>query len=99
MFGNRYTESSFTLTQTSGSTMNLAFNGTGVSLVGAMRGNHGLYTVTVDGTQSASMNGSASTNLFNQTLFEDNSLQNGTHTLVLENQQSDFVDIDYVGHK
>ena len=67
--------------------------------MGAMRGNHGLYTVTVDGTQSASMNGSASTNLFNQTLFEDNSLQNGTHTLVLENQQNDFVDIDYVGHK
>ena len=57
---NRYGESSFTLTQTSGATVNLAFNGTAVSLLGAMRGNHGLYTVTVDGTQSASMNGSAS---------------------------------------
>lgn len=79
--------------------MNLAFNGTGVSLIGAMRGNHGLYAVNVDGTQSASMNGSASSNLFNQTLFENNSLKNGAHTLILNNLQGDFVDIDYVGHK
>ena len=79
--------------------MNLAFNGTGVSLVGAKRFNHGLYSVTVDGTQSASMNGSSSPDVFNQTLFEDDSLQNGAHTLILENQSTDFVDIDYVGHK
>ncbi len=77
--------------------MNLAFNGTAVSLVGAMRGNHGLYAVTVDGTQSASMNGSASPDKFNQTLFADDSLQIGAHTLILENQQNDFIDIDYVG--
>ena len=79
--------------------MNLAFNGTAVSLVGAMRGNHGLYTVTVDGTQSASMEsmGPQARISCNQTLFEDDSLQNGAHTLILENQQNDFVDIDYVG--
>ncbi|KJA19814.1 hypothetical protein HYPSUDRAFT_143241 [Hypholoma sublateritium FD-334 SS-4] len=93
---DQYSASSFTLTQTQGSTMNLAFNGTGVSLIGAMRGNHGLYAVNIDGTQSASMNGSSSSNLFNQTLFENNSLQMGAHTLILSNLQGTFVDIDYV---
>ena len=98
LFENRYTESSFTLTQTSGATLNLAFNGTGVSLVGAKRGNHGLYSVNIDGTQSTSANGSATTALFNQTLFEINSLQMGAHNLVLTNQQAEFLDIDYVRH-
>lgn len=78
--------------------MNLAFNGTGVSLIGARRGNHGLYSVNIDGTQSTPVNGSANSDLFNQTLFEINSLQKGAHNLVLTNQQADFLDIDYVGY-
>ncbi len=77
--------------------MNLAFNGSAVSLVGAMRGNHGLYAVTVDGTQSPSMNGSSSPAKFNQTLFEIDFRQIGAHTLILENQQNNYIDIDYVG--
>lgn len=94
---NRYTESSFALALALGATMNFAFNGSGIALFGAMRSNHGTYSVTVDGTKSAPANGQSSTSLFNQTMFENYSLQQGFHTLILTNEQQDDFDIDYVG--
>ncbi|KJA19813.1 hypothetical protein HYPSUDRAFT_850510 [Hypholoma sublateritium FD-334 SS-4] len=94
---DQYTESSFALALTLGATMNFAFNGSGIALVGGMRPNHGTYSVTVDGTQSAPANGQSNTSLFNQTMFEDHSLQQGFHTLILTNEQGDDIDIDYVG--
>lgn len=93
---NRYTESSFTKTQLSGATMSLTFNGTGVMIVGAKRGNHGLFSVNLDGAESQPINGSATPNLFNQTLFEHDILQHGSHSLLLTNHDPAFVDIDYV---
>lgn len=76
--------------------MTIAFNGTGVSLYGAKRSNHGLYTVNMDGADSIQANGSSSTSFFQQTLYASNNLTLGYHSVTLENMEPNYVDIDYV---
>ena len=79
-----------------GESMSFTFNGTGLTIVGAKRGNHGLYSVNLDGIGSPALNGSSPTDLMNQTLFVSVQLQKDTHSVVLTNENQAFVDVDYV---
>ncbi|KIK67485.1 hypothetical protein GYMLUDRAFT_1020713 [Collybiopsis luxurians FD-317 M1] len=94
-----YSASSFFATNTNGGTASFTFNGTGIELFGAKRGNHGLYQVTIDGTQFAAASGQASDpGIFQTSLFSKTDLTQGLHTVVLENQGSSgqFVDLDFI---
>ena len=79
-----------------GETMSFTFNGTGFSIVGGKRPNHGLYSVNLDGVNSPAFNGTSANNLFNQTLFSNEQLQKGTHTAVLKNDG--VTDVDFVSN-
>ncbi|KAK0467925.1 uncharacterized protein EV420DRAFT_435073 [Desarmillaria tabescens] len=89
----------FTLCQQRGATATFKFNGTGVGIYGAKRSNHGTYTANLDGSINR-FDGYSQNSIFNQPLFEASSLQNGPHTLVLTNTQTNsnfsYLDIDYV---
>ncbi|KAF9484861.1 hypothetical protein BDN70DRAFT_943805 [Pholiota conissans] len=93
---DKYSESSFMKSNVQGESMSFTFNGTGLTIVGAKRGNHGLYSVNLDGIDSPALNGSSPTDLMNQTLFSSVQLQRDTHSVVLTNEKQAFVDVDYV---
>jgi hypothetical protein len=81
-----------------GDTANFTFTGTGVYLFGALRVNHGDFTVTVDGT-TVTGSGFADPIAFQQPLFGQGNLPYGTHHVVLENAFVNdliFVDLDYI---
>lgn len=98
MFGRtaRYSQSSFTLSQSANATMSFTFFGTSVGIYGAKRGNHGPYQVQVDNQQFPAVNGSSSPDAFNQTLFSTSGLQKGLHTVTLTNGANTYLDVDYV---
>jgi hypothetical protein len=90
-----YSASSFTDTQISNSTVTFTFQGSSLAIYGAMRGNHGPFTVDVDGTVFP-CNGYSSSDLFQVPIFQTN-LQQGTHSVTLTNGGNNtFVDIDFV---
>ncbi|KAJ3781168.1 hypothetical protein GGU10DRAFT_278067 [Lentinula aff. detonsa] len=94
-----YSTSSFFATSTSGGTASFTFNGTGVELFGSKRGNHGLYQVTIDGTIFPAASGEATDpGIFQTSLFSKTDLEQGLHTVILENQGSSgqFVDLDFI---
>ncbi|KAG6901014.1 hypothetical protein C0995_002293 [Termitomyces sp. Mi166 len=72
------------------------FNGTGVEIFGARRGNHGLYAIRVDNTSYPTQNGSANPDIFQQSLFTVQGLQQGQHEVTITNVGTTFVDIDYI---
>ncbi|EDR11964.1 uncharacterized protein LACBIDRAFT_313970 [Laccaria bicolor S238N-H82] len=92
---DKYSQSSFTLTQSANTTMSFTFFGTSVGIYGAKRGNHGPYQVQVDNQQFPAGNGVASPDAFNQTLFST-SLQKGVHTVTLTNGANTYLDVDYI---
>lgn len=89
----------FTLCQQNGATATFKFNGTGIAIYGAKRFNHGTYSATLDGVINR-FDGYSQTSIYNQSLFSASSLQNGPHTLILTNTQTDnnlsYLDVDYV---
>ncbi|GAW00534.1 hypothetical protein LENED_002061 [Lentinula edodes] len=94
-----YTSSSFFATSTSGGTASFTFNGTGIELFGSKRGNHGLYQVSIDRTTFPAASGEATDpGIFQASLFSKTDLEQGLHTVVLENQGSagQFVDLDFI---
>jgi len=93
-----YSASSFFATSTSGGTASFTFNGTGIELFGAERSNHGLYVVTLDGTQYPPASGESANPTFQATLFSQTDLTQGLHTVTLQNDGSSgqFVDLDYI---
>ncbi|KAF9462269.1 hypothetical protein BDZ94DRAFT_1166160 [Collybia nuda] len=94
---SRYSQSSFTLTSTSGAVASFAFNGTGVQIFGAKRGNHGSFQVKVDDTLFPSISGNAADpGLYQQQLFSTTTLNQGLHVVTLTNQEKAFVDIDFI---
>ncbi|KAJ2935071.1 hypothetical protein H1R20_g2077, partial [Candolleomyces eurysporus] len=54
---DRYSESSFAVTNIQGASFSFKFYGTEVSIFGAKRGNHGLYQVTLDSMTSPEATG------------------------------------------
>ncbi|KAJ7875322.1 hypothetical protein B0H14DRAFT_3130764 [Mycena olivaceomarginata] len=88
----------FTLCTTQGSSATFTFNGTQVYVFGAKRGNHGPYSVTLDGTQTL-FDGFSATAIFG-TLFVSDVLKQGKHTVTVTNQLTDttkpFLDLDFI---
>jgi hypothetical protein len=79
-----------------GDTAALTFNGTSCYLYGAMRPNHGMYAVNVDG-QTTSNNGSRDPNAFQTLLYGNSDLPYGEHQVTLTNTGAPgWVDLDYV---
>jgi len=94
--GPRYSESSFTLTQTQGGKLSLEFYGSAITVFGGKRINHGTYMVQLDAGSVSSLNGGSSTESFQQTLYSGNETL-GSHTMTITNTDpSRFFDLDYV---
>lgn len=97
----RYYGSTFTASTTSGPSASFSFNGTGVWIYGAKRGNHGPYRVVLDNvvtTHDGFQPDSAA--LFQTPLFSRFNLADGPHTVTITNQMNisnrEFLDIDFV---
>ncbi|PBL02050.1 hypothetical protein ARMGADRAFT_1005487 [Armillaria gallica] len=94
-----YNNGTFTVCQQNGATATFKFNGTGIAIYGAKRSNHGTYSATLDGVINR-FDGYSQTSIHSQSLFSASSLQNGPHTLILTNTQTDndlnYLDVDYV---
>jgi hypothetical protein len=75
----------------------ITFNGTGITLIGAKRQNHGLYGVSLDGNSVGTFQGTTPdvAGDFNFTLFSNTKLSQQQHTVTLRNLEPKFVDIDY----
>lgn len=95
---NRYSQSSFTVTDSKDAFVSFIFNGTGVGIYGAKRYNHGLYQVKLDNTVYAPKNGSvADPGTFQESLFFASNLTQGLHNVTVINlEQLSFLDIDFV---
>jgi len=96
---DQYSASAFTLTFTSGATATFTFNGTGITLFGAKRGNHGTYQVTIDSVKYQSQNGSVpDPGDFQVALFQATGLTQGQHdcTLQYTDVTGRFLDLDFI---
>lgn len=94
---NSYSQTSFTATNIAGAVASFTFNGTGVQIFGAKRGNHGEYQIKVDDSLFPPVSGKATDpGLFQQPLFSTTGLNQGLHLVTLTNQENAFVDIDFV---
>ncbi|KAG2361344.1 hypothetical protein BDR07DRAFT_1409936 [Suillus spraguei] len=98
---DQYFRGTFQTSNVTGSVATFSFNGTAFWIYGAKRGNHGTYTVTVDGANFAGNTGQSNTNLFQQVLFNQSRLTQGLHTVSLTNtgvtgSGNPYVDIDMV---
>jgi hypothetical protein len=92
-----YSDSSFTLTSSNGNTATFSFNGTGFTIFGAKRSNHGFYQITVDGDAFPAEDGaSPSPGEFQVPLFTSPPLNQSLHVVTLTNQGNTFVDIDFI---
>lgn len=99
----RYSDGgTFTLTQSNDATATVRFNGTGVTVFGSKRGNHNLFTTTLDGDVRTGNGQDTQAETFNQTLFASSVLSNADHTLVIRDASTNtdpgqsYFDIDYV---
>lgn len=92
---DKYSESSFTLTETQGSSISFTYYGTEAAVYGSKRGNHGNYQVTVDGASTPAASGVSTTDVFNATLFSG-AVPKGIHTVTLTNSENKFLDVDTV---
>ncbi|KAF8531407.1 hypothetical protein JB92DRAFT_3105242 [Gautieria morchelliformis] len=93
---NEY-DGSFRVTNSSDGNATIHFNGTGVSIFGARRTNHGNYMVVLDGN-SSTLNGNGP-NIFQTPLFEQYGLPNEPHTVEISNHPSGsgpYLDIDFI---
>lgn len=93
-----YTGGRFHDTSVQGATATLSFYGTACYFFGAERGNHGRYTVQVDDNQPQTFSGlQPDPGLFQQSLFSQEDLPLGNHTLLITNADANkFVDIDFL---
>ncbi|KAF9568203.1 hypothetical protein CPC08DRAFT_600539, partial [Agrocybe pediades] len=93
---DQYSEKTFTLTQKQGESMQFNFYGTGVTIFGAVRPNHGLYQAELDGGPVFTGNGSVNPPLFNQVLYTGGNATLDFRSVTLTNQQNAFIDVDYI---
>jgi len=97
---NQYQNSTFT-TCTTGGTATLNFNGTSVWIFGAKRGNHGNYSVSLDGQSPLMFSGlQADPGSFQFPLYFATGLTQGPHKVVVTNVPIDsnhpWFDIDFI---
>jgi hypothetical protein len=85
------------LTNKLGGTMSFSFNGTGVQIFGAKRGNHGPYHVNVDNGPDIALNGTvADPGVFQTSLYSVSGLRQGLHQVTVTNDANLYIDIDFV---
>ncbi|KAN0091020.1 hypothetical protein V8E55_004586 [Tylopilus felleus] len=96
-FATDYYLGTFTTNNVTDGVASFNFNGTSIWIYGANRPNHGSYTVQVDGSTYSGFNG-AGNNLFQQSLFNVSTLNQGMHSVKLTNTASNslYVDIDMI---
>jgi hypothetical protein len=94
-FLSAYSGSSFHSTNTSGATVTVTFNGTGITFLGGHRPNYGTYLISVDG-QTVANESSAGPDIFQQVLGSAYELSNGQHTAILTSSSDLTIDIDAV---
>ncbi|RXW22084.1 hypothetical protein EST38_g3770 [Candolleomyces aberdarensis] len=95
---DRYSESSFAVTETPGASFSFKFYGTEVSIFGAKRGNHGLYQATLDSMTSEGTGLSTGSEQF-QTPLLSQTVQKGMHNVTITNKENKYLDIDFVSWK
>ncbi|KIJ55778.1 hypothetical protein M422DRAFT_774702 [Sphaerobolus stellatus SS14] len=90
----------FRVTQNANSQASISFFGTAVTIFGAIRDNHGNYSVVLDGGPAKFIaSGFHSPNLFNVSLWNAEGLTYQKHTVILTNiptASGPFLDIDYI---
>ncbi|KAF8510396.1 hypothetical protein JB92DRAFT_3119044 [Gautieria morchelliformis] len=92
-------DGSFRVTNSTGAQATLLFTGTGFSLFGAMRPNHGDYDVALDHGTSTRGSGTSAQPLFNQTLSQTYNLPYQQHTVVVTDDpigNTPYFDLDFV---
>ncbi|KAF9547703.1 hypothetical protein CPC08DRAFT_625535 [Agrocybe pediades] len=92
---DEYSEKSFTVTSKQGESLRLQFYGTGVTIFGARRGNHGIYSAQLDGGPVFRATGTSTSGDLMQVLYTGNATL-GMHTVTVTNDQDEFFDLDYV---
>ncbi|KAJ7261162.1 hypothetical protein C8J57DRAFT_1337242 [Mycena rebaudengoi] len=94
-----YQDETFTLCSTKGSSATFSFTGNQVWVFGAKRGNHGPYSITLDGTKTM-LDGLSRNPKFKTTLFVSPVLAMGAHTITLTNELEDpnfpYLDLDAI---
>ncbi|KAL1740500.1 hypothetical protein HDZ31DRAFT_67877 [Schizophyllum fasciatum] len=86
----------FIVTNAAGSKASFSFNGTDIYVYGAKRGNHGQYTVALDGS-SNTFDGYSKDDQFQVTLFTAGSLDaTKMHTVTITCEEAKYLDIDYI---
>ncbi|KIK21507.1 hypothetical protein PISMIDRAFT_12265 [Pisolithus microcarpus 441] len=97
-YADQYYLGTFTINDVPNGTAWFSFNGTGVWVYGAKRGNHYTYDVQLDGNTYGPYDGYYPTQEFLQVLFNTTGLTQGMHNLTLTNTatNSSYVDIDLV---
>jgi hypothetical protein len=93
-FASYYSSSTFTMTTVPNANVSFTFQGTSLTIYGAMRPTHGQFTVDLDGTVFP-IDGYSSVNMFQVPLFSQSNMQQGTHQVILTNGNS-YVDVDFV---
>lgn len=86
----------YTTTNTTGASVSIAWNGTGIAVYGAKRINHGNYTVSLDNAKPATLRGFSRPRQFGVALFKAHNLTNSHHVATLSDASSTNFDIDYV---
>jgi len=78
--------------------MSFTFTGVNVTIYGARRCNHGEYRVTLDDdAQEVTESGYAcGPESFRQVLFEAHGLEQKAHSVVVQNREQAYFDVDYV---
>jgi hypothetical protein len=98
--GNYSNGGTFTLTTTLAAHANFNFNGSAIWVFGAKRGNHGPYSVQLDGTTQLFDGFAPDPGLFQTPLFSSADLTQGSHSLVITDMQNDtsrpYIDIDFI---
>ncbi|KAF8817154.1 hypothetical protein BYT27DRAFT_7237607 [Phlegmacium glaucopus] len=92
-------DGSFRVTQTNGATATLNFLASGISLFGALRDNHGNYTVNLDQDPQTTATGFSKVNMFKQPLFQAAGLAYTYHQVTITNvvePTGPFFDLDFV---
>ncbi|KAF8800280.1 hypothetical protein BYT27DRAFT_7118036 [Phlegmacium glaucopus] len=95
---DKYSDSSFTVTQVANASVSFTFYGTGVQLYGAQRADHGSYQVTIDSHTYSPANGkvNGTEEVFQTQLFQTAALQNGLHKVTMVNLGTTKLDLDFI---
>lgn len=95
---DQYYLGTFTTNNVTNGAASFSFNGTGVWIYGAKRGNHNTYTVQLDDNTYGPYTGYSAASEFMQVLFNYTTLSQGWHNLTLTNTgtNAEYVDIDLI---